>query len=478
MRRDSAFLRLADGFTGAEKALLICFGLAIVAATGALVTRGSDKAAGDARRTLMEGGAGGGALGAVPISRAGAVASAAAVTQKSQSLVGFSSDFKGAAGPAGPAPPPPPPAPAPAEPRRPNLLQATYEPLVGRRGGQVTEVSIMRVGLLPRQDPVLAALRDGLGNADIAPDSVHGIVPVWRAGPGGSATVDADGNVYIRQGDAAVVIFKNGATQIVNHADNTNQSRDAQGRLRSFAFNQRSGTTISLARGFEFTYGADGKLQSAQVIGGPQAGTFTRQPDGSFRNERTGQVLSGANSPEAWPGVLGGRARLNGILDAASGGLRTEWARLQRMWSEALPQGGSGIMSQISSTMTSLRTVVGMGFSGEGGNVQRMSQQIQGIRTEMDSVEQLRRQIVASQDPSEIARLSQDYVRRADALKDRLDRFRAESERVLTRADRYGRAWEVARDAYGLWNAGGKVTATWNLQNLVRHSIGWAADGK
>ena len=40
------------GFTGAEKALLVCFGLAVVSGVGFLISEGGQKAAGDAKTTL------------------------------------------------------------------------------------------------------------------------------------------------------------------------------------------------------------------------------------------------------------------------------------------------------------------------------------------------------------------------------------------------------------------------------------------
>lgn len=46
------FGRDQRGFTGAEKALLVCFGLAIVLVAGALLRAGSERAATDAKRTL------------------------------------------------------------------------------------------------------------------------------------------------------------------------------------------------------------------------------------------------------------------------------------------------------------------------------------------------------------------------------------------------------------------------------------------
>lgn len=58
--RTRSFARSAAGFTGAEKALLITFGLAVLLLVGHLVSGGSQKAAMDARRTLQEHG---GAIG-------------------------------------------------------------------------------------------------------------------------------------------------------------------------------------------------------------------------------------------------------------------------------------------------------------------------------------------------------------------------------------------------------------------------------
>jgi hypothetical protein len=50
-----SFLRDPRGFTGAERALLITFALAIILLVGGLLRGGSEKAAGDARRTLAAG---------------------------------------------------------------------------------------------------------------------------------------------------------------------------------------------------------------------------------------------------------------------------------------------------------------------------------------------------------------------------------------------------------------------------------------
>lgn len=56
--RPSAFRRDQRGFTGAEKALIICFALAIIALVAALLSSGSGKAGKDAKRALEEGGKG------------------------------------------------------------------------------------------------------------------------------------------------------------------------------------------------------------------------------------------------------------------------------------------------------------------------------------------------------------------------------------------------------------------------------------
>lgn len=53
--RRPSFLREQDGFTGAEKALLVCFGLAIIGVVGALLGAGGKQAGDDAKRTLSAG---------------------------------------------------------------------------------------------------------------------------------------------------------------------------------------------------------------------------------------------------------------------------------------------------------------------------------------------------------------------------------------------------------------------------------------
>lgn len=58
-------LRQTAGFTGAERALMVCFGLAIVLLCGHLLTRGSAQGAADARRALVENPLVGGRLAAV-----------------------------------------------------------------------------------------------------------------------------------------------------------------------------------------------------------------------------------------------------------------------------------------------------------------------------------------------------------------------------------------------------------------------------
>jgi hypothetical protein len=75
-------LRQTAGFTGAERALVVCFGLAIVLLCGHLLTRGSEQGAGDARRALVENPLSGGKLGAVarPLS-AGRVGEAGRVAE-------------------------------------------------------------------------------------------------------------------------------------------------------------------------------------------------------------------------------------------------------------------------------------------------------------------------------------------------------------------------------------------------------------
>src|SRR6185295_2448635 len=50
----AGFAREERGFTGAEKALLICFALAIIMLIAYLISGGSKSAASDAKRTLID----------------------------------------------------------------------------------------------------------------------------------------------------------------------------------------------------------------------------------------------------------------------------------------------------------------------------------------------------------------------------------------------------------------------------------------
>ena len=48
------FLKDEAGFEGAEKALLICVGLAVVLLVGGLIRQGADKAGNDAKKALEQ----------------------------------------------------------------------------------------------------------------------------------------------------------------------------------------------------------------------------------------------------------------------------------------------------------------------------------------------------------------------------------------------------------------------------------------
>lgn len=77
MTRARTLLRDPSGFTGAEKALALCFGLGLVAVTGHLLRGGSGRAAADAERTLASGAAALGANGlGQPLGAAGAIRAA------------------------------------------------------------------------------------------------------------------------------------------------------------------------------------------------------------------------------------------------------------------------------------------------------------------------------------------------------------------------------------------------------------------
>lgn len=97
-----AFARDPRGFTGAERALLLCSALAVVSLCGYLVGQGSSAAAADAARTLRTQ-TGGGAFrvaGTVQPLQAGEHPRTAAPAQAARpsflALAGFSSDFQGA----------------------------------------------------------------------------------------------------------------------------------------------------------------------------------------------------------------------------------------------------------------------------------------------------------------------------------------------------------------------------------------------
>lgn len=106
-----SFVREQRGFTGAEKAMIACFALAVIVVAGGLVRRGSEAAAKDAQRTLIEQAGGGGAISvAGTVRSAGAIQSAGAPAQpgsRFSALMRFSSDNPGAPEAAPPSPPPP-----------------------------------------------------------------------------------------------------------------------------------------------------------------------------------------------------------------------------------------------------------------------------------------------------------------------------------------------------------------------------------
>ncbi len=83
MKTPHPFLHDQRGMSGAEKALLVCFGLGIVILTGALISNGSNQAAGDAKSALLAGGHESTQLGQVltpgAIATAGTVASSGAI---------------------------------------------------------------------------------------------------------------------------------------------------------------------------------------------------------------------------------------------------------------------------------------------------------------------------------------------------------------------------------------------------------------
>lgn len=81
------FLRDPQGFTGAERALIACAALAVVLTAGALLSRGSGKAAGDAERVLRSGtGSVSGMQATAPLQAPQMVRAAAAALQATAAL--------------------------------------------------------------------------------------------------------------------------------------------------------------------------------------------------------------------------------------------------------------------------------------------------------------------------------------------------------------------------------------------------------
>ncbi len=446
------FVAAQAGMTGAEKALLVCFGLALVGLVGGLISRGSDRAASDAKGTLMAGmSKSGGGLDVIkPLQSAGDVAA----PKGGGGEKGFSFVSADAPQPR-PQPTPQPPV---------QLPPTEYSLQTNRSGGTVTDVSIQRLGVLPTNDATLAVLRVELGNDGINPATFHGIVPVWSRAQGGSASIDPRGNVTISANGRHITLFANGGARIYNPGNNSNQQIDSQGRLYNYAFFGRNGTTTFLRSGYEFSYDAGGQPNRVVANLGPHAGTWTRGNDGQWTNQ-AGRRWAGADGPGTWAQILGNRTRLSGIATAANDAIDTELNRVRQLWEVHFPPNET-------LGLTSLRTTVGLGFSGNIGTTQRLSGEITGIRTEMTALRELERRITASEDPTEIARLSRDFSRRALTLRDRIDRFRTDSARVLGQAARAGRAWAIAKDFYGVGTAGGPVTGLWNLGKLIKDVVG------
>lgn len=475
--RTASLLRFGSedrGATGAEKALVACFALAVIVLGGTLVSRGSQQAAGDAERALASGAAGAGAMGEVvkPLGSGGELATANGgrdASALSTSLVSFSSDYQGAAPEAPPPDGPGEPAPkAAAPPARPQPRPTLERDIVtDQRDGRVRAVSMTRLGLLPRSDAVLRALRDALGNQDIDPASAHGVIRLWRAEDGGSASVDPRGTVAIdldrgRGGGRGVVIFRDGA--FLARTPTANMSYDSEGRLTSYTILGRSGATVFAAGSYRFTYGEGGQPSRVEVTGGPHAGTWTRGPDGTWTNER-GARFAGADGPATWAGTLGQQVRLAGISAAALEAIDGEMSRVRAIWRQYAPDAdGLGL--------TTLRNVIGSGFSGNAGAMQRLSTESTAITTELRELRALQGRIEGGSDPVEIARQARDFSRRAEALRDRIDRFRDDSARVVGQSMRAGRAWAIAKDVYGLGTAGGVKTGLWNLGNLIKDVVG------
>ncbi len=110
-RASQRFLHEEHGMSGAEKALIIAFGLGITLLVGAMIQGGSDRAAGDARTTLSSAMSGKSSLGQVM--QPGKFARASDVQQKTGAVAKSSAVAKSGDMPA----PRPAPAPAPAQAR-------------------------------------------------------------------------------------------------------------------------------------------------------------------------------------------------------------------------------------------------------------------------------------------------------------------------------------------------------------------------
>jgi hypothetical protein len=163
--------------------------------------------------------------------------------------------------------------------------------------------------------------------------------------------------------------------------------------------------------------------------------------------------------------ILTNRARLIGITGAANNAIDAEFDRVRALWRAQFP-------ADDTLGLRSLRTVVGIGFSGNAGTIQRLNTELTGIRAEMTALRDLERQLIATQDPAEIARLSRSFSTRAIGLRDRLDTFRTDSARMLGQAAMAGRAWAIGQDLYGLGTAGGPVKGLWNLGKLIKDVVG------
>ena len=166
--RLAAFVEHQHGMTGAEKALVACAALAIVAGAGSLVSRGSDAAASDAQRTLSRAGQGPAKLGEFQLVSAakapGAIQGAGAVQE-----AGPLAPAPAPAAPAAMPAPAPAPAPAPPSPAPPRIAAAAARPAPAPQR--------------PAPPPVDRARLDGITGA--ATQALHGewdrVRDMWRA---------------------------------------------------------------------------------------------------------------------------------------------------------------------------------------------------------------------------------------------------------------------------------------------------------